>query len=368
MRFYLNNQDLNAGISTVIKALPPRSGNAAREGIFIEASKEGIRLKCSDLSLQIETVVPAGVEEEGSVVLPGRIFSELVRKLQGESTEILCENETAVIKNGRAQTTMQGTPSEEFSSMSVLDPELKFSLRQKVLKDMIKQSIFATAQDETKPILTGVLVEISDENMTMVALDGYRLALRKESLSAAPRGESSVVVPAKSLAEISRILLDTDDPVEMMITKTHLVLDIGCTRITTRLLEGEYIKYKQILPTDHKTRVRLNRQELADSIDRASLMAREGNSNLVKLSFSMDTLTITANNELGKINEEVGIDLSGSELDIAFNAKYFIDVLKTLDDEEIYLDMNSNISPCVVRPVQGDKFYYLILPVRLFVS
>jgi DNA polymerase-3 subunit beta len=201
----------------------------------------------------------------------------------------------------------------------------------------------------------------------MVALDGYRLALRKESLSA-PCGESSVVVPAKSLAEISRILLDTDETVEIMITKTHLVLDMGCTRMTTRLLEGEYIKYKQILPTDHKTRVRLNRQELATSVERASLMAREGKSNLVKLSFSMDTLTITANNELGKINEEVGIDLSGSELDIAFNAKYFTDVLRTLDDEEIYLDMNSNISPCVVRPVQGDKFYYLILPVRLFVN
>ncbi|OQB25450.1 MAG: DNA polymerase III subunit beta [Firmicutes bacterium ADurb.Bin182] len=367
MRFYLNNQDLNAGITTVIKALPPRSTNAAREGIYIEASKDGIRLKCSDLSLQIETVVPATVEEEGSVVLPGRIFSELVRKLQGEMTEINCENETAVIKNGRVQTTIQGTPADEFSSMSVLTGDIRFSLKQCVLKDMIKQSIFATASDESKPILTGVLFEIDNEELTMVALDGYRLALRKEEISK-PLDPGSVVVPARSLAEISRTLLDSEESTDIEITKTHVVLDMGQTRIITRLLEGEFIKYKQILPTEHKTRVRLNRQELSDSIERASLMAREGKSNLVKMSFSMDTLTITANNELGKINEEISIELIGSELDIAFNGRYFIDVLKALDDEEIYLDMNSNISPCVVRPVQGDKFYYLILPVRLFVN
>ena len=366
MRLFIDNQELNAAIATVIKAMSTRTTMQVLEGIFLEATfKDGVRMKCSDLSLQIETFVPATVEEEGVLVVPGRLFSEMVRKIPGENLTISGEGNTLTIESGRINTTIQGMPASEFPEMPFLTEEFRFNLTQRALKDMVRQCIFASAQDETKPILTGVLMELEGDTIMMVALDGYRLALRREHSSIALPGQN-VVVPAKSLSEISRILLDCDDEMNMVFSKTHVLLDMGHTRIITRLLDGEFIRYKQILPTEHDTRVRLNRAELLSSIERASLMAREAKSNLVKFSFKKEELVISANSEVGRIHEELPIHLTGNEIDIAFNARYVSDVLKALDDEELYLDMTNNISPCVVRPVQGDKFYYLVLPVRLF--
>lgn len=365
MRFFIDNADLNAGISTVIKAMPTRTTISILEGIFIEAQKDSIKIKCSDLSLLIETYIPATVEEEGAAVLPGRLFSEMARKLPGESTLIYDSNDTVYIESGRTKTTLQASDAKQFPDMPSINGDKALVIKQNTLKEMIKQTIFATAQDDTKPILTGVLMEIADNVLTLVALDGYRLALRREALDS-QTGDFSVVVPAKSLAEINRTLLDTDEETRLFFSKTHMLLDMGHTKLITRLLDGEFIRYKQILPDKHSTRVRLNRQELLEALERASLMAREGKSNLVKFSFSGETLTMSANSELGHINEEIRTEIIGNELDIAFNVRFFSDVLKNLDDEYLYLDMTSNISPCVVIPVQGDSFYYLILPVRLF--
>ena len=367
MRFYIDTTELNAGISTVIKAMSSRSNSMTiLEGIYIAAYEGSILLKCSDLSLQIETILPATVEEEGAIVLPGRIFSEMAKKLPGDSVYISNEENTVTIKSGRAQTTLQASSAMDYPDMPEVGAQFSVKIKQRTLKDMIKQSIFATAQDDTKPILTGVLMELNANELTMVALDGYRLAMRRERLDG-EYGERSVVVPGKSLSEIRRILNDGDeDMVTLTFSKTHVSLDMGYTTVISRLLDGEFIRYKQILPEDHATRASINRQELLDAIERASLMAREGKNNLIKFSFKDEIVVLTANNDLGRIQEEIPITNTGNELDIAFNSKYFSDVLKCLEDDELFLDMNNNISPCVVRPMQGDEFFYLILPVRLF--
>lgn len=365
MRLVLDVKTLNAGIVTVIKSLSSRPALPILEGIYLCASQEGLLLRCSDLSLQIECVVPATVEEEGAIVVPGRLFSEMARKFPGETVDLKLKDRTMQMRSGRSNTSLQCVEAREFPDMSVTGKTRTIRIPQGVLKDMIRQTVFATAQEESKPILTGVLSELDENLFTMVALDGFRLALRRTPIPMEFE-HMEFVVPAKSFQEISKTLLDTDEEIEVQFSPTHLKIDMGHTKVVSRLLDGDFIRYRSILPTDHLTRVRINRFELLDSIDRAILMAREATNNLVRFSISEESFKLTANSAIGRVEEEISIHLNGDPIEIAFNARYFSDVLKSLDDEEIFLDMNNNVSPCVVRPTQGDAYYYLILPVRIF--
>lgn len=365
MHLRVEVKSLQAGLATVIKSLSSRPSLPILEGIYICATPEGLLLRCSDLTLQIDSILPAEIEEEGAVVLPGRLFSEMARKLDGDMVEISLDDKAVVLRAGRSNMRLQYMEAREFPDMVDGRDAVHLSMEQSKLKDMIRQSAFATAQEETKPILTGVLCELEGNAFNMVALDGFRLAMRKAILDQYYT-RMEAVVPAKSLVEISRTLLDTEDPVQISFSKTHLSLDLGYTKIISRLLDGEYIKYQAILPSEHKTRVLVNRLELLESIDRAILLAREGNNNLVRFTVEGEFIQLFANSALGRMDENIPITLNGEPVQIAFNARYFSDVLKALQDEDIYLDMNNNVSPCVIRPVQGDSYYYLILPVRIF--
>lgn len=366
MRFFVDTNELNAGISTVIKALPARTTVSILEGIYMKAADNTLLLRCSDLNIQIETVVAATVEEEGAIVLPGRLFSEMVKKFTGEMTSFDIKKSTASIESGRFKTTLQGENGADFHTMSSIKSELAVTMKPDALKRMVRGCIFAAAQDDSKPVLTGALMEVDNNGATLVALDGYRLALRREAMEGSVGNPSSMIIPARSLVEIARILPDAGENIKMVFSRTHVMTDIGQTNITARLMEGEFIKYKQILPESHVTRVRISRKELMEGIDRVALMARESKSNLIKFTIANSNINITANSEIGRSSEDIEANIMGGDIEIAFNARYFMDVLRVLDDEEIFIDMINNISPCVVRPVQGESFYYLILPVRIF--
>ena len=365
MHLYAETKTLSAGISAVIKALSAKPALPVLEGIYFEASEKGLLLRCTDLLLQIECTIPASVEEEGEFVLAGRFFSDLVRSLPGDTVELTQHGSTIEIVSGRSNCSVQCIEEDEYPEMPFHDESFRITLPQERLKNMISRTVFSTSQEDSKPILTGVLMELTMDALTFVALDGYRLAMCKAPQTTAA-GEKEAIVPAKSLIEIGRFLQDTDDPATLTFTGTHVLLDMEHTRVTARLLDGEFIKYKQILPTDHATRVRINRMEMLDSLNRAMLLAREGNNNLVRLNIADEMIKITANNAKGKINEETSAEINGADIEIAFNARYFVDVLKVLDDEYLYMDMSNNVSPCVIRPIQGDAFYYLVLPVRIF--
>ncbi len=366
MRFFVDTNELNAGLSSVIKALPSRTTVSILEGIYMKAADNALLLRCSDLNIQIETLIAATVEEEGAIVLPGKLFAEMVRKLTGEMTSFDIKKNTASIESGRFKTTLQGENGSDFHAMSNVNREMTVTVRPDALKRMVRGCIFAAAQDDSKPILTGALLEVNNGSATLVALDGYRLALRREATEGSQGVPSNMIIPARSLVEIARILPDDGESVNMVFSRTHIMTDIGNTNITARLMEGEFIKYKQILPDTHVTRVRVNRKELMEGIDRVALMARESKSNLIKFTIANSLINITANSEIGRSSEEIEASIMGNDIEIAFNARYFTDVLRVLDEEDIFLDMTNNISPCVVRPVQGDSFYYLILPVRIF--
>ncbi|MDR3051150.1 MAG: DNA polymerase III subunit beta [Oscillospiraceae bacterium] len=366
MRFHCQVMDLIAGLSTSTRALAARSTMPILEGLLLETCAQGLRLTCTDLALGIETVVPAQVSEEGRIVLPGRLFSEIVRKLPGGEME-LSTNDTffSVIRCQNSRTNLAGLDPLEYPELPQVEDGNLVAIPQNALRSMIQTTCFAIATDETRPILTGCLLEISPEEVRLVALDGFRLALRRM-----PLGQNieptQAVIPGKVLSELAKVLPDTSEPASLNIGRTHLTVDMGDTRVVTRLLEGEYIRYRQILPEDWQTRVKVRRADLENAIERASLIAREGKNNLVRFHVTGEQLLLTSNAELGDVQEDISIYLEGKDIDIAFNVRYISDVLKILADDEICLRFNTNVSPCVICPPEGDDYTYLVLPVRVF--
>ncbi len=363
MHFYIEKSTLIEGIAIVQKALPAKSSLPVLDGIYMSANGDSLLLKCCDLSMQIETTVAADIREEGAIVLPA-LLAEMAQRLpDGIDVEIHCEGNTVKITAGSFKTSLQGSDAEQFPELSISDSAEKLILEQQMLRSMIRQTVFATAQDESKPVLTGALLEADAERLDMVALDGYRLALRSEFGSFGAKAKA--VLPARTLNEIARSLSDSKDSCELSFSRNQVQIDLGHTRIVARLLEGEFTKFRQILPSEHKTRIRVARAELQKSIERALLVARESKNNLVKFTITPNLLLINSNSEMGAVYDELPITLMGDELEIAFNAKFCIEVLRVLDCEEIFIDFTTSVSPCVVRPAQGDRFLYLILPVRL---
>lgn len=363
MKFYLDSRELASGVLSVTKALPLRTTMPVLEGVFIIASQEGLRLKCSDLMLQKECLLPATVEEAGECIVPGKLFTEIVRKLPEATAEITLSDRSLEIQCGRASSSIQCIEWDAFPEMVFSGDSFTLDMDRALCRDMINQTVFATAQDDSKPILTGVLLELG-ESIDMVATDAYQFAKRSAPLKN-PLPEKSMIIPAKSIIEIARMMDETDQDAALTFTKTHVKVDIGHTVLIARLLDGDYIKYQQILPKEHNTRVLLDKAELMESIDRAQLMAREGNNNIV-MKFHNNKLNILANSFAGRINEEIDVQINGEDIDIAFNPKFCMNILKCIPDEKIYMDFLTSISPCVVRPATKEGYYYLIVPVRIY--
>jgi len=366
MRFTCLQTDLMGAIQTVSRAMAAsRSTLQLLEGIYLKAESAGLRLKCMNMSLEIETRISASVTEEGELVLPGRLFSEIVRRLPSDEVEIRTgENAAATISSGTSRTTLQGMPASEFPSMPSFNGAEPVLLEQAMLRDMIRKTVFATAHDETKPVLTGALLELHESAALMVALDGYRLALRRETLAAEAQ-DYKVVIPARSLNEIAKVLGDEGDTA-MYGASGYMRFTMGETSVITRLLEGEFIKYEQIMPKEYATRAIVDSGLLCAGIERASLLAREGQNNLIRLSVSEDGIAITSQSEIGNAYESLPCDFEGKELEIAFNAAYLLDVLHVIEGEKVMLDFNSSVSPLVLHPLEGDAFTYLVLPVRIY--
>ncbi len=370
MQFTVNVQDLLDGLNTVTRALAARPAKQILEGVLIDADEEGITLTCSDGSLTIETSIPADVREGGRAVLPGKLFAELSRKLPGgEVTIKISDNHSASIRCMSFKSNLAGMNPVEYPEMAAVEQGVTVSIPQKELREMISRVVFAIATDESRQILTGCLLEVVKEEARMVALDGFRLAIQKVFQPFdLPVGMEKIqaVIPGRVLNELSKILADEDEFCTLLIDKTRMQATFGSTTLSTVLLAGEYIDYRKILPPSFKTIAKADRVSVQNAIDRASLMAREGKNNLIRMAFTGDTLSITSNAEMGDVLEELNVDLSGDPLEIAFNAKYITDVIRNITDDDLCMRFNSNVSPCVICPAEGDGYLYLILPVRVF--
>ncbi|MDD3212324.1 MAG: DNA polymerase III subunit beta [Eubacteriales bacterium] len=370
MKLQCSSQELITGLVNATRALSARPATQVLECVKLTTGEDEITLTCTDGSLTIYTRVRAQVDEAGEVLLPGRLFTEIARKLpEGVVSIQMNDKRVTTIRCASSRSTLTGLPVTEFPKTLDLINTHALHVPQKRLKEMISRVVFAIASQESRQTLTGCLMEVTKTELRLVGLDGFRLALqRMHGDFVLPEGNSTVkaIIPGHVMGEMSRIMDDSEDAMlTFHMDGSHLMAIIGNTTMLTSLLAGEYINYRQILPEKWLTRITVKRNELSDAIERASLMAREGKNNLVRMKASGDVLQITSMSEIGDVLEELSVHLEGEEIEIAFNARYISDVIKNIDDECCMLSMNTNVSPCVVSPVEGDEYLYLVLPVRV---
>lgn len=367
MKFTCNQQILTKALNTVSKAVTSRTTIPILKGILLEVNPDNtLTLSASDLDLSIEKTIEVVTEEAGSIVVSARLFSDIVRKLPNEEIQIEeQENNTIVIKCLASEFTIVGQPADEFPNIGEINEENKIVLEKDILKEMIKKTSFAASIDESKGIIVGVLIEMEEESLNMVALDGFRMAITRQAM----KNEESkkIIIAARILNEINKIISENEDSNEIyfILDDKKAVFLLDETKIVLRLLEGDFIKYNDILPKEHKCRLTVNRSELTNSIERASLLAKEGKNNLIKMSIFRDKIIITSRSEEGNVKEEVFVEKEGTDLDIGFNSKYVLDVLKAVSDESLVMEFNTGVSPCLIKPVEGKDYEYLVLPVRI---
>lgn len=364
MKFICEKSKLQEAIAIAQKAITGRTTMPILEGMFIECKDNTVTFIGSDKDVSIETKIEADIGEAGSIVVDAKILGEIVRKLPNDEVKLSTEGDNILkIECQKSVFDLIHMSADEFPSLPTIAEDNAFSIPQGLLKNMIKGTSFATAQDETRPILQGILFEVKDSKLNLVALDGYRLALRREFID--NPNDISAVIPGKTFNEVSKILDDANIMLEITFTANHILFNMGKTRIISRLLEGEFISYSSLLPKEHKIFIDVNRQELQNGIERASLMAKDGNTNLVKFNISNDNIVITSNSQLGKVREEVSVEMQGEDLQIAFNSKYLLDVLKSMEEEVVQIKLTSSVSPCIIKNKDNDDCEYLVLPVRM---
>lgn len=365
MKVICPKENLLEGINIVQKAVSTKTTLPILEGILLEAGDK-FKLTGNDLEIGIECYIEeADIKSTGVIVLNSKILGDIVRRLPDSDVLLeVKENNLVVIECENSYFEIKGIAAEGFPEIPKLEKENGLRTSQKIIRDMIKQTIFAVSMDENRPILTGTLIECKGNELTFVAIDGFRLALRKNIIDGFSDSKN-VVVPGKTLNEIAKILQSVDEEVTIYTTNNQVMFDMGNCRVVSRLLDGEYLNYNGILPKEHETQVRVNTKELMASLERASLVITSEERRFpVKINISDDKMVINSNTDLGSVREEIKVDMKGNNIDIAFNPKYFIDSLRAINEEEIAIFFTSNIGPCTIRPIEGNSFAYLVLPVR----
>ncbi len=366
MQIVCDGLDLSDAVLKVSKAISNRTTNPILEGIKLVAEEDVLTLSATDTELSIEKKIKADVKVEGETVVPGKFFTEFMKKLSNEKIELELNNQNQLkIKYMDSESYIQCYVTNEYPSFNLIESNDKFSITNLNLKNLINKSIFSVAVDDSRPILKGTLLEINSKQVKAVALDGYRLAMVTEAV-ASSSVNGSVIVPARSLSEISKLLDDGDNLVTVSIDSKYIMVDLGDTKVISRILEGEFLNYKQIIATEFTTEVVINKAQLTDALERASLLSKVGQNNLVKFDIKENNLLLTSNSEIGNIKENINISSKGKDLFIAFNARYFMEAFRTNSDEFVKIKFNSSSNPCVVVPASGEEEYlYLILPVRI---
>ena len=365
MQVVCDGLDLSEAVLRVSRAISYKTTNPILEGIKIVADNDYIIVSATDLDLAIEKKIKAEVKVEGETVVPGKFFAEFVRKLTKEKIELSLNDKNQLkIKYTDSEGTVQCYNPLEYPSFNKIDSNDYFAITENDLKNVINKTIFAVAVDDSRPILKGCLLEINRDEIVSVALDGYRLAMCNYPIKMT-NIIASVIVPARSLSEISKLLGDTDDIINIYIQKNYLMVDLNDTKIITKLLDGDFLNYKQIIPQAFETSIVINKRQFEDALDRASLLSKVGQNNLVKFEIKEKNLLITSNSELGNINENVNISFKGKDLKIAFNARYFTECARNINDEFIEISFNNPTSPCTINPLNSKAFTFLILPVRM---
>ena len=355
MKFSCEKYLLQSACGIASRAAAGKSPIPALEGLLLQAS-DRLTVTGYDLKKGIYTQLEAEVKEQGSVVVGARLFGEMIRRLPDGIVTISTDiNNNVNVKCGKSEFNFMGISPEDYPEMPVVDGVNNIALPQKILGSMINQTIFAVADNDMRPIYTGTLFDIEGEELTLVAVDGYRLAKRSEKLETAKMENCSFVVPGSALADIERICGDSEELVKISVGAKHISFSIGETVVISRRLEGEFLNYKKSIPDSFKYTVKVDRDEFMSAIDRVALIVSERNTSPVRMSFndgSIDCLCVTP---IGRAEDVCTCEGSGEGLQIGFNDRYLKDALKAAGTEELNVCLNSASSPCVITAADGSE-------------
>ena len=364
MKLVCSKSNLLNGVQTVSKAVPNKTTMSILECILVDATKGVITLTANDMELGIETTIEGDIIEKGIIALDAKIFLDIVRKLpdsdivietdQSYKTTITCE---------KAKFNIIGKSGEDFSYLPQVEKEHNIVVSQFTLKEIVRQTIFSISDNDNNKLMTGELFDISSDQLKVVSLDGHRISIRKIQLKNIYESRK-VVVPGKTLNEIIKILPgDADKDVVISFTNKHIVFEFDNTIVVSRLIEGEYFKIDQMLSSDYETKVKINKKELINCIDRATLLVKEGDKKPVIIHITDGNMELKINSIMGSMNEDIDIEKSGKDIMIGFNPKFLLDALRVIDDEDVELYMVNPKAPCFIKN-QAESYIYLILPVN----
>ncbi len=370
MKLTCTKEAIEGAVSIVSRAVPSRGSMPVLEGIYIKADADGrVTFVGNDLEIGIETAIDANVSEPGEVVLGGKMLVNIMRSVTGDMVSLeVNDKDLALIRSGAAKFEIAGMPATDFPELPAVDAEYSVSLPGEVLKDMIDRTSFSVATTDNNPILTGCLLEIRKSGLAMIALDGYRMAIRRAAMEN-DFEERDLIIPVKSLSELSKIMGDSNDEVQIQATPGHAIFSASGCRMVSRLIEGKFIDYERVIPTSFAMSFDCSTHALVESVQRASLMIL---SDLVKspVKFHIEegNINISCATSAGTVDDNIPVDTAGVDLEIGFYNRFLLDAFRALDTDTVNLKFNKSINPLVITPTEGDDFLYLILPLKLRVD
>ncbi len=364
MKFTCSTASLSQAIARVSLAVSPKSTLPALEGILVTAKNNTLTLVGYNLELGITATLSAQVQEEGSIAIPAKLFSEIVRKTVSDEIAISCDQRFLVeIKGGVSEFTILGMSSMDFPELPTVGDGESVSIPENKLRSMVDQTLFAVAQNDAKPVHTGCLFLLEEQQATVVAVDGFRLALRREAAQS-PK-TMRFVVPGRSLNELLKLLGEEETPVDLQVSKKHILFTIGETSLISRLLEGEFLDYNAAIPKDCSTTVKVSTRGLSSSIERTSLLISDRLKSPLRVVFEDGLVKMSCSTTIGKAYDECQCETEGARVEMGFNNRYLMDALKNSDVDMVKLEISGPLSPMKVLPLEGDSFLFLVLPMKL---
>ena len=367
MKFSCEKALLQSAINTASRAVASKSSIPALEGLLLEARNGYLTVSGYNMQLGIRSRFQANITEDGELVLNARLFGDIIRRLADDVVSVSTENNMVNIKCGMSEFNILGTDPEEFPELPTVEYQNSLILPQSRLKAMISQTLFAVSDNESRPIHTGSLFEVDSNGLTIVSVDGYRLALRHEAIDKKEGAETfSFVVPGAALSEVEKICSDVDEPASVTQGARHVMFKVGDTMLVSRRLEGEFLAYRQAIPRNNTIHVEGDTRALLSSIDRVSLIISDKLKSPLRCVFDSNLLKISTKTAIGDAYDECPLSGDGGGLEIGFNNKYLMDALKAAPADKVRLELTTGVSPCVILPTEGEEnFLYMVLPVRL---
>lgn len=364
MNILCDKDALINAVGNVQRAVSGKSTLPALEGILLRAAGSSLYLAGYDLDLGITTTIEAQVREPGEIVLTAKLFGEIVRKLPGEEVSLATDDKlNALIRSGATEFTIMGISAAEYPEIPSVSDGVGFTLPQNTLKSMIRQTLFAVAQTDARPVHTGTQFEIEQDSLRLVSVDGSRLAMRCEPIGSSEA--SQFVVPGKTLGEVLKLLKDEDIPMSLAVGRRHIVMEIDGYAVISRLLDGEFLPYRKAIPQQVTSTVRVNTRELISAVERASLVINDRLKSPLICDFRDGSINVSCTTPLGSASDRIDASIDGNPEEMGFNSRFLLDALKNAETDEVRIELGGALSPMKVLPVTGESFLFLVLPVRL---